>query len=563
MAIFTGTNFNNSVNANGAPVLVGFTGGTIAQLTDLLGDRFLGLGGNDSIFAGRGNDTISGGDGNDVVSGGLGADSMDGGAGIDTLVHFPLNTNYSWDMQTGATNVPGETAKNFENARMGNGNDNVRGTSGANNILGGSGNDTLDGRAGNDSIFGGSGNDYVSGGAGVDFCDGGAGIDTYDMNNYVAIVLGTFNLNMVTGATNVAGEVARNFENVIGDGRENTIIGTAGANVISGNAGNDNIDGGAGADKLDGGSGFDTLEMASFSGSFIFNMATGVTNILGETAKNFEAVRTWDGNDRVDGTSGANRIALSGGNDIAKGLGGEDGMFGGAGNDSLDGGADRDLINGDGGNDTVIGGGGADILDGGTGVDTYDNSSYAGLYEFKMVTGATNLVGETAKSFEHFIGGSGSDRVTGTVAANKLIGNSGNDVLKGEAGNDSISGGDGADALRGGTGNDTLSGGLGIDAFAFDTVLNATTNVDTIADFNIMDIIWLDDAIFTSLSKGTLAASRFRIGTGAADFDDNIIYNNVTGDIFYDGNGVFLGGSVKFAHVNPGTVMTAADFVVI
>jgi len=62
MATFTGTNGNDSVNASSGS-LVGFTGGTVAELQDAIGDTFNGLDGNDTISAGLGNDIITGGGG--------------------------------------------------------------------------------------------------------------------------------------------------------------------------------------------------------------------------------------------------------------------------------------------------------------------------------------------------------------------------------------------------------------------------------------------------------------------------------------------------------------------
>jgi RTX calcium-binding nonapeptide repeat (4 copies) len=69
------------------------------------------------------------------------------------------------------------------------------------------------------------------------------------------------------------------------------------------------------------------------------------------------------------------------------------------------------------------------------------------------------------------------------------VGGTGSDILTGSTGEDWISGD---------LGNDTLTGGSGNDAFVFATTLNASTNVDTIADYARGDKIWLDDSIFPS-----------------------------------------------------------------
>ena len=64
-------------------------------------------------------------------------------------------------------------------------------------------------------------------------------------------------------------------------------------------------------------------------------------------------------------------------------------------------------------------------------------------------------------------------------------------------------------------------------------------------------------------ATGTLAASRFKIGTQAVDADDYIIYNNTTGALYYDSNGSGAGAAVQIATVGVGLSLTNGDFVVI
>ena len=72
---------------------------------------------------------------------------------------------------------------------------------------------------------------------------------------------------------------------------------------------------------------------------------------------------------------------------------------------------------------------------------------------------------------EHFIGGGGTDNVTGNDANNMLFGGAGDDTLDGGAGDD---------ILIGGIGADTLTGGGGSDTFRY---TSGTFGADTIADF--------------------------------------------------------------------------------
>ncbi|MEH2280480.1 MAG: M10 family metallopeptidase C-terminal domain-containing protein [Nostoc sp.] len=146
-------------------------------------------------------------------------------------------------------------------------------------ILGDNGNDFLRGLAGNDLLFGNNGNDRIDGGDGSDEINGGLG--------------------------------------------------------------NDTIDGGFGLDTLNGGAGVDTLDVTFFSGAYVLNLTTGVTNFVGETAINFENVNTGAGNDSITGSVANNVINTGSGNDTINGGDGDDILIGGAGTDRItDGGGD-------------------------------------------------------------------------------------------------------------------------------------------------------------------------------------------------------------------------------
>lgn len=107
---------------------------------------------------------------------------------------------------------------------------------------------------------------------------------------------------------------------------------------------------------------------------------------------------------------------------------------------------------------------------------------------------------------------------------------------------DSLTGTTKSEWISGDLGNDTLIGGDGADAFVFATELNASTNVDTISDFNNGiggDKFWLDNNIFSS---GTT-------------FGTDITYDSTTGVLKYEG--------VQFATLaNRPTSLSQASFVV-
>ena len=193
MTVFIGNALNNFAISSGAGTLVGFVGGTIAQLQDAVGDTIVGLAGNDRIIAGNGNDVILGGDGNDFIDGRFGFDVMDGGSGIDTMDVSFFAGAYVWNMDTGITNfsAAGEFAFDFENAITGSGNDNITGSSdnnvittnaGNDSVAAGGGNDTVNGGLGLDTLRGEAGNDRLSGGLSNDALAGGVGFDTFVFN---------------------------------------------------------------------------------------------------------------------------------------------------------------------------------------------------------------------------------------------------------------------------------------------------------------------------------------------------------------------------------------------
>jgi hypothetical protein len=179
-------------------------------------------------------------------------------------------------------------------------------------------------------------------------------------------------------------------------------------------------------------------------------------------------------------------------------------------------------------------------------------------------------------------GTASGDRITGTIGNDVIDGLGGSDVLSGGDGNDIVYGRDGSDIVAGdsgddtlfsdegndrvigGSGNDVLFGGSGGDAFVFDTALNATTNVDTLKDFDPMqDVIRLNDAIFTkTYDEGALRSSWFRAGDKALDSNDYIIYDQSTGTVSYDADGSGSAAAIKFVGVENKPTLTASDFYI-
>jgi Ca2+-binding RTX toxin-like protein len=150
--------------------------------------------------------------------------------------------------------------------------------SGNDKLIGGNGSEEYRDQSGDDIIFMGGGNDFVFAGTGYDTIDGGDGIDTVSFDHLrdpfgvpLAVENGvTFDL-AVTGQQ-LLGDFGidsfKNFENVLGTGKDDVLFGTSaandmggsdGADVLNGRAGNDVLKGGRGADTLVGGLGGDDL----------------------------------------------------------------------------------------------------------------------------------------------------------------------------------------------------------------------------------------------------------------------------------------------------------------
>ncbi len=172
-------------------------------------------------------------------------------------------------------------------------------------------------------------------------------------------------------------------------------------------------------------------------------------------------------------------------------------------------------------------------------------------------------------SAERTAGTAGADTIVGGAGVDRLAGGGGNDILKGGANADTLAGGSGRDKLFGGPGKDTLTGGSGQDVFVFDTK-PSNSAFDTVKDFVVKDnSIFLDNAVFTKLGKGTpeapvkLAKKAFYLGTEAHDGNDRVIYDATSGALSYDSDGWGAAAPVKIATLPKKLKMTYADFFVI
>jgi serralysin len=364
------------------------------------------------------------------------------------------------------------------------------------------------------------------------------------------------------------------IENLTGSEFADTLIGDANPNILSGAGGRDILLGGDGPDTIDGGA---SVDKADYGGSPLgvtvdLSLAAGVAQTSagaasGDKLFNIEDVSGSSFGDVLKGNDGANRLSGRGGDDRLEGGGNSDNYIAGAGL-----GADR-----------IFDSGGAD--------DVLTVSAFAQIVSSTHVGDDLRIVysdGGSVVIEKHFlaanrietahdlatnisvvlasgnIGGSGSGIISGTTADDFLDGRGGNDLLFGNAGVDHLVGGRGNDWLAGGAGNDRLTGGPGKNVFAFNTALDAASNVDTITDFDPgRDIIRLDNAVFTALKAGELRSKAFHIGKQAGDHNDHIVYDSATGDLFYDSDGKGGAAAVLFATLHKRLDLDHNDFDVL
>ena len=371
-----------------------------------------------------------------------------------------------------------------------------------------SGNDTLIGAAGNDSLYGGTGNDSLIGGAGNDLMDGNAGADIFNGGTGDDIYVIDSTADKVTEAAASGTDTIRSYVNyTLGANLENlTLLGTSAING-TGNSLNNTINGNAANNSLFGGDGNDFLSLY---------------------------------------------------------YGGNDTLNGGAGNDTLDASYTKENNNlrGDAGNDYLSArySTGNNNLNGGSGDDNFDASfSY----------GNNTLSGDA-----------GNDYVSSgfSYGNNTLSGGEGNDFVYTyfSYGNNTLSGGTGNDYLSGGGSSDTLIGGIGNDSFTYITIKPFDTSdvgLDTIDDFHKVagdtDKITLGRQTFTAINSGAIFSefTEFAVVTNdaaAAASEAYIVYNQSTGNLFYNQNGALdgLGTGAIFANLTNNPFLTATDFVI-
>ncbi|WP_449417184.1 calcium-binding protein [Phormidium nigroviride] len=481
-------------------------------------------------FAGNeGNNFLRGDLGDDLVAGINQRDTLYGGKGNDTLRVVGSNSYASGDDDN-------DTLVALNSVEFNN-------FSGTNPVTVGLERITLLGGAGDDSIYGGIG-EFQSG---KNFYDGGDGNDTITSFAFQDTVLGNDGNDFITSST-APGRSSQ--------GADISAPGYAGSNLLDGGRGNDTIRAAFSTDTMIGGEGNDSL-------SGVFTQASGA-----------------DGDDTIDASLASNfgRITLEGG----------------AGNDRLIGNRSAtNFFNGGEGNDFIVFASTGDTLIGT--VAGNDTISYATNVSFAGIT-TPNVISDFLGN-NLITGGNGRDSITtgsgndiliggpqGDASSDTLDGGDGDDSLYGDFGNDNLIGGNGNDTLIGGPGADTLTGGNGNDVFVYFNPFEGGTvtgQIDGIVDF----VIGQDKIALSSTGLPGGAGFGFPIsgvanrrpldrellvleeilatGTEAevGAVGNFLVYENLSGNLYFDTNGASAGGLVPLANFNNRPRISESDII--
>jgi len=603
------------VNGNEVTVTITITG------VDSDGDILLGTPGLDSLDGGIGADHMTGFTGNDTYFIDNAGDTVvevagEGSDTIRTSVSLTLAAGLSIETLT-TTSQAGTTAIDLAGNEIDN---RIEGNDGVNALSGNGGLDLLYGHGGDDTLNGGLQGDLLDGGAGLDtalFVDSfvtyadtlagwviGSSEGSDVLRTVEAVVDGSGRRTLLVGSTGLA-----TLQGALDEAADNNHVRLA-ANSYSGTANYD-------------ANGLIVVGQTGSQQNVTYNNMIGGLGITVIAANLADTIATDDGDDRVFGNGGIDTITTGAGNDILNGGDGGDTLSGGAGNDSLTGGAGNDSMSGGADNDTYHVTEAGDVVTEAFGEGTdiiYSSVSYA-LNDSSEVEslGALSFSSTTALNFagnglaNTLLGNDGNNQLNGKGGADVMVGRAGNDTylvhnagdkafedagngsdvvysavsftlandqeleglstitweltdaidLTGNSLNNQLIGNAGVNKLDGKGGNDGLHGREGADTFLFTTALGAT-NVDSVYGFvSGQDRIELDNAVFSVLVDGALDADAFVVGTAATAAEHRIVYNNATGQLYYDFDGVGGAAATLFAVLNTAPVLAHSDFTVI
>jgi Ca2+-binding RTX toxin-like protein len=112
----------------------------------------------------------------------------------------------------------------------------------------------------------------------------------------------------------------------------------------------------------------------------------------------------------------------------------------------------------------------------------------------------------------------------------------------------------------GARGNDILTGGTGADTFR----LSVDTKTDHITDFvSGTDRISLDSLLYKAVATGQLGSGQLVLGTQAANTSQHLMYDQPTGNLWYDADGSGKGVALLIAVLDNHAALTYSDLAVL
>jgi Ca2+-binding RTX toxin-like protein len=583
---------------------------------ELLASRDNSLTSAMNLFGNELNNVIFGNNGTNFLDGGTGADILTGFGGDDTYA-----VDHAGDMVIENAGGGNDAIYSSVSYTLGAGvhvealsTDSIVGTNAIN----------LTGNELNNEIYGNNGANLLNGGGGGDYLVGWGGDDTYLIFSGAEIIVENVGGGRDVVYTAISYGLAAGTQvevlaansivdttaiNLTGNELNNEIYGNNGANLLNGGGGaGDHLVGWGGDDtyliftggeiiveNVGGGRDvvYTTVSYALAAGTQVEVLSTD--SIVGTSAINLAGNEL---NNEIYGNNGANMLNGGGGaGDYLVGWGGDDVYLIFTGGEiiieSVNGGRDvvystvsygiaagtqvevlstnsivgTSAINLTGNelNNEIYGNNGANMLNGGGGAGDYlvgwgGDDTYLVFTGGEIVLESANGGRDVVYSTVSYALAAGSH--VEVLSTNSIVGTGAINLTGNELGQE-VYGNNGANTLNGGAGGDYMAGFAGADSFAFTTALGGS-NVDHLADFSAVDdTILLENAVFTGLAAGALGAHAFAVGSAGLDADDRIIYNQSTGQLFFDADGVGGVAAVQFATVLGAPVLTAGDFTVI
>lgn len=306
--------------------------------------------------------------------------------------------------------------------------------------------------------------------------DLGGGTDTVGMS--ATNVFGQIEVNGGFGDDVLSGNSAANLldgssgaDTITGGGGADTLLGGEGNDILTGGDGDDSLTGGAGNDTLNGGNNDDTIHQGSVSSGADAIVGGAGVDAADYTARSTALTLSLDGVAN-DGES-CNGIGTCEGDNLDATT---EQINSGSGADTIQGNAGATVRAGD-GNDVIIEGAtptGGETLDGQAGVDTISYQERTVAVAITLASGAPGGAGcpglacenDSLSGFEHAVGGSDADVMTGSDFGDIIDAGGGADEILAGDGDDVIDGGEGDDTFLEGSaanGADTINGGPGTD----------------------------------------------------------------------------------------------------